>query len=498
VSILLISILVLASVILFATKRNRETGLILGLCLSLGLHWFTVLIYIAKKGGIDLSMQTLLFLTREIRHALQYLLVTLSQLGYVMAVGRYLTPLFLLWLGLYYSMDPAIRRRRNLYAWAAALPGLSLIVYHPAVFEWLITLAPWMLQALVNASLAWIILYLVITVVLLVREYRSISMPFYRVHYRSIFIMLLSLAILYVLYMPQDPAQVYLFYRNEYMGTQQGLWYLNPALSMTNYILAMGAVLLCSAIGFTSLVRFTRDNIREGQEEIAIQRKFDAASNGVSVFVHSVKNQLLANRVLLKRLNAALDQPEPDLAKLREYQHSLAQSNEMMLERISDLYQGVRSKSITLVPESLHAICQAAIERFARKYPEAKVKVSLPEDLQILCDKVHIAEALYNLLTNGWEAQLAAGREDAPLTLAGHQERMWTVLEITDQGLGLTPAQRRHIFEPFYSNKNTNTNWGMGLYYVRAITRSHLGVLRVESTPGKGSSFFLQLPRYQG
>ena len=41
-----------------------------------------------------------------------------------------------------------------------------------------------------------------------------------------------------------------------------------------------------------------------------------------------------------------------------------------------------------------------------------------------------------------------------------------------------------------------NHNWGMGLYYVRAIVKGHLGILRVESREGKGSSFYILLPKY--
>ena len=56
--------------------------------------------------------------------------------------------------------------------------------------------------------------------------------------------------------------------------------------------------------------------------------------------------------------------------------------------------------------------------------------------------------------------------------------------------------QHKKIFEPFYSSKNSNTSWGMGLYHVRTIVRAHVGSLRVESKPGRGTSFFVLLPKY--
>ena len=49
----------------------------------------------------------------------------------------------------------------------------------------------------------------------------------------------------------------------------------------------------------------------------------------------------------------------------------------------------------------------------------------------------------------------------------------------------------------FYSSKNSNYNWGMGLYYVREVVKSHLGNMRVESTEGKGSKFYILIPKYE-
>ena len=71
------------------------------------------------------------------------------------------------------------------------------------------------------------------------------------------------------------------------------------------------------------------------------------------------------------------------------------------------------------------------------------------------------------------------------------------MIEVRDNGRGMTKSQLKKIFEPFYSSKNSNSNWGMGLYYVREIVKSHLGTLRIESKDGEGSSFYILLPKYQ-
>ena len=91
---------------------------------------------------------------------------------------------------------------------------------------------------------------------------------------------------------------------------------------------------------------------------------------------------------------------------------------------------------------------------------------------------------------------MAAGHADRQIGMAKRRERLYTVLEISDEGGGITQEEQKKICEPFYSSKNSNMSWGMGLYHVRTIVRAHVGSLRVESQPGKGTSFFVLLPKY--
>ncbi len=86
--------------------------------------------------------------------------------------------------------------------------------------------------------------------------------------------------------------------------------------------------------------------------------------------------------------------------------------------------------------------------------------------------------------------------EEGKVSIISHEERLYTVIEIRDNGVGIPKGLVKKIFDPFYTSKNRNHNWGMGLYYVRAIVKGHLGSLRVESREGRGSSFYILLPKY--
>ena len=112
-------------------------------------------------------------------------------------------------------------------------------------------------------------------------------------------------------------------------------------------------------------------------------------------------------------------------------------------------------------------------------------------------DEQHLGEALYNLLTNAHEAFLMSGKEKEKLAMVVHAQRLYVEFEIRDNGPGISKQEQRRIFDPFYTSKNTNFNWGMGLHYVREIVKSHFGKLRLESCFGEGSSFFVTIPRYE-
>ena len=185
------------------------------------------------------------------------------------------------------------------------------------------------------------------------------------------------------------------------------------------------------------------------------------------------------------------------MAKLTSYVGMLDEVNESMLGRMEELYKSVRQSSIFLSPVRAEQIVDTTLSLFHKKYPDTDVEIlgSLGESL--LADEQHLSEALCNLLTNAHEAFLMSGKSRERLAMKIHAERLYVGFEVCDNGPGMTRQEQRRIYDPFYTSKNTNTNWGMGLHYVREIVRSHFGKLKLESRPGEGSSFFVAIPRYE-
>ena len=493
--LLLVMGLFLGSLLVLGVKKNREAFLLSGMCLSLTIFLLGLMIFIAKKSGISQELEHFLFFSRDIRTWIQYRFITLGQLGFLIAIGRHLYPLCLLQMAMQYTMLPTLHKHPALRRMTLVLPAVTLVLYWPGVYRWLVDQGDWVRSGLYNFSYLWTVGYVCLSLLLLWHEFFSITMTFFRRRFAQIAVCLTALSILYLLYCGQDPGQVYRFYSYDYIWIR-GVGYLQHELSIRGYFVLVVVNVICGVLGLGSLLRYTRDSFASDRNDVALERKFDIARTGASVFVHSIKNQLLANRVLHKRIRAELEQEAPDLERVRGWADSLCENNEQLISRSDELYRTVKAKSVRLVPTSLERLAELSASRFLRKYPEGRLLVEVEPHTQVLADENYLSEAIYNLLTNGWESNLLAGNPNCAVSLYSHMERLYTVLEVRDHGTGIPRAALKHIFEPFYSSKNSNYNWGMGLYHVQAIVRSHLGSLRVENHAGDGASFYLLLPRY--
>ena len=126
--------------------------------------------------------------------------------------------------------------------------------------------------------------------------------------------------------------------------------------------------------------------------------------------------------------------------------------------------------------------------------------------LHVLCDATQMQQVLINLCTNAWHAMAGgAGRVEiglAPVKLAQGEPRPgglppgdYGCLWVSDDGRGMDVATRDRIFEPFYTTKSLGEGTGLGLSVVHGIVTAHSGAVVVDSTPGRGSTFRLYLPR---
>ena len=138
----------------------------------------------------------------------------------------------------------------------------------------------------------------------------------------------------------------------------------------------------------------------------------------------------------------------------------------------------------------LDKLLNETIELFEKDATAAgriEVNKKIQPEVWICMDAVHLRQILWNLLLNAAEAIAGQGRIDIVMYAARNRE---AVIRITDDGCGMTAAQLKSIFNPFYTTKPTGT--GLGLSIVHRILETYDSLLNVESEADKGTTVTLR------
>jgi two-component system, NtrC family, sensor kinase len=116
-----------------------------------------------------------------------------------------------------------------------------------------------------------------------------------------------------------------------------------------------------------------------------------------------------------------------------------------------------------------------------------------PAPFTVWGDYGQIQQCLLNLLFNAIDAMPNGGQ----LAIRGGEDKtanmIW--LEVTDTGQGIDSENLQRIFEPFFTTKTDGKGVGLGLAMVYGIIYEHQGAIEVDSTPGKGTTFRIRLPK---
>src|SRR5690606_11695345 len=99
-----------------------------------------------------------------------------------------------------------------------------------------------------------------------------------------------------------------------------------------------------------------------------------------------------------------------------------------------------------------------------------------------------------NVLINARDALVARPEPRAIEVVTRKTSEDEVQVVIADNGVGMTPAEANHIFEPFYTTKDPGQGTGLGLATSQRIVHQHGGVIEVVIEPAKGTIFIVRLP----
>jgi signal transduction histidine kinase len=233
------------------------------------------------------------------------------------------------------------------------------------------------------------------------------------------------------------------------------------------------------------------EELRTSQEARVRTEKLAAIGQLAASVGHELRNPLAAVRsagaYVTRKLKddpaAAADPRLPQMLKVIDQELGVS------FKIISDLLDFARERAPALAPCPLRALVDDAVA----VVPKSAVQIvnDVPENLPVpTLDKDQFRQLLSNLVQNAVEAQTeragrvvvsAEGGGAAPLRV-----------RVSDDGPGIPADVQARMFEPLFTTKTKGT--GLGLAIAASVVRRHGGTLRVESAPGQGDTFFIEIP----
>jgi two-component system nitrogen regulation sensor histidine kinase NtrY len=210
---------------------------------------------------------------------------------------------------------------------------------------------------------------------------------------------------------------------------------------------------------------------------------------------HELKNPLFPLQITVENLLRAREHsPEMFEEIFRESTSTLLaeiQNLKNVIGRFSDFSKMPQPR---FQPISLNDVVQGVIRLFQPQLAsdnQAGIRWHLelqPGLPQIAADPDLLHRALSNLVLNAMDAMPQGGT----LTIGTHALDGRVQLELGDTGSGLTPEECARLFTPYYTSKAHGT--GLGLAIVQSVISDHKGRISVESSPGHGTTFRIELP----
>jgi signal transduction histidine kinase len=206
---------------------------------------------------------------------------------------------------------------------------------------------------------------------------------------------------------------------------------------------------------------------------------------------HELKNPLFPLQITVENMKRARERyPE-------QFDEVFNEGTQTLLAELSNLKQIIgRFSDFAKMPApemhavSLNDLATESVRLFGPQLEQAGVRAALeldPTTRPVGADPEQISRALRNLILNAIDAMPGGG----VLTVRSLALQGGVRLEVADTGTGLTPEECERLFTPYYTTKTHGT--GLGLAIVQSVVSDHKGRISVESAPGKGTTFRIEL-----
>ncbi len=235
---------------------------------------------------------------------------------------------------------------------------------------------------------------------------------------------------------------------------------------------------------FNAMIR----DLRVNREKLLAAERLAAWREVARQVSHEIKNPLTPIQLALYRLKQRLPEAMTAQEAVRESLHSIEEELASFKHLAEEFSTFARLPRANLQLGNLNEIVQATARLYEETASGARIEVQLaPELPELLLDREQIKRLLNNLIKNAMEA---CANQTAVIRIATNRADQKVLLEIADNGPGLSAEARAHLFEPNFTTKRGGS--GLGLVMVKRIVEEHGATIEVDSEVGRGTRFVLE------
>jgi signal transduction histidine kinase len=236
------------------------------------------------------------------------------------------------------------------------------------------------------------------------------------------------------------------------------------------------------------------DETRDIYHQLLQAEKMAALGQTISGVAHELNNPLATILSWAERLTQKTNL-EPSVRRGLDI---ILSESERSARIVRTLLTFARKRQTTRAMVDVNQVVRETLA--LRSYEQRVTNITVIDALaaglpQAFADGHQVQQVLLNLIINAEQAMLSANGRGVLVVRTWHDnDRDAVVLEINDDGPGIPEDLQPKIFDPFFTTKEVGKGTGLGLTVAYAIIQEHGGRIRLESRPGSGASFYVELP----